>query len=240
ASKNSNFFVRARKYRPENRSLRGVNEDSRTELTPLSRKKCIFRGALKSVRLISTCIVFLALMSGCSSNNPIEVKTDVVTNEFEQFSRYSWYGNSSAEPTDVAKRVGPMVVNIVNEELMMKSYTLVDADSADFYVNYEVTAQDSIDINEMSVYSGLGEGFVWRHGRGVSNEVYVESKEYEVKSFTKGTLIVDVIYAKTDKLVWRGVANKRIEQQLNDVEIKAQLKTAIAKLLKDIPSAQTQ
>ena len=44
-SKNSNFFVRARKYRPENRSLRGVNEDSRTELTPLSRKKCIFRGA---------------------------------------------------------------------------------------------------------------------------------------------------------------------------------------------------
>ncbi|HEY7774724.1 MAG TPA: hypothetical protein VIC26_16180, partial [Marinagarivorans sp.] len=45
ASKNSNFFVRARKYRPENRSLRGVNEDSRTELTPLSRKKCIFRGA---------------------------------------------------------------------------------------------------------------------------------------------------------------------------------------------------
>jgi hypothetical protein len=41
------FFVRARKHRPESRSLRGVNEDSRTELTPLSRKKCIFRDALK-------------------------------------------------------------------------------------------------------------------------------------------------------------------------------------------------
>ena len=49
----------------ENRSLQGVNEDSRTELmyrtycmlalqeqkplTPLSRKKCIFRGALKLI-----------------------------------------------------------------------------------------------------------------------------------------------------------------------------------------------
>ena len=44
-SKNSNFCVRARKHRPESRSLRGVNEDSRTELTPLSRKKCIFRDA---------------------------------------------------------------------------------------------------------------------------------------------------------------------------------------------------
>ena len=45
SSKNSNFCVRARKHRPESRSLRGVNEDSRTELTPLSRKKCIFRDA---------------------------------------------------------------------------------------------------------------------------------------------------------------------------------------------------
>ncbi|WP_236987270.1 hypothetical protein [Marinagarivorans cellulosilyticus] len=39
--------MRARKHRQESRSLRGVNEDSRTELTPLSRKKCIFRDALK-------------------------------------------------------------------------------------------------------------------------------------------------------------------------------------------------
>ena len=61
-SKNSNFFERARKRRPENHSLQGVNEDSRTELihrtycmpvlqeqkpvTPISREKCIFRGAL--------------------------------------------------------------------------------------------------------------------------------------------------------------------------------------------------
>ena len=48
-SKNSNFFVRARKHRPESRSLRGVNEDSRMELTLLSLKKCIFRGALNEV-----------------------------------------------------------------------------------------------------------------------------------------------------------------------------------------------
>ncbi|HEY7774171.1 MAG TPA: hypothetical protein VIC26_13385, partial [Marinagarivorans sp.] len=52
---------RRKEAEAENRSLRGVNEDSRTELmhrtcgnpdlqeqkpvTPLSRKKCIFRGA---------------------------------------------------------------------------------------------------------------------------------------------------------------------------------------------------
>ena len=42
ASKNSHFFVRARKYRPENRSLLGVNEDSRTGTDAAIAKKVHF------------------------------------------------------------------------------------------------------------------------------------------------------------------------------------------------------
>ena len=38
--------MRARKRRAENRSVCGIHEDSSTELTRLSWKKCIFRGAL--------------------------------------------------------------------------------------------------------------------------------------------------------------------------------------------------
>ena len=43
----------------ESRSLRGVNEESRTELMPLSRKKYIFRDALGYIKrgeVISTCL----------------------------------------------------------------------------------------------------------------------------------------------------------------------------------------
>ena len=59
-SKNSNFFVRARKRRTQNRSVYGIHEDSSTALTRLSRKKYIFRGALKIVAhigLIMLCLV---------------------------------------------------------------------------------------------------------------------------------------------------------------------------------------
>jgi acyl transferase domain-containing protein/3-hydroxymyristoyl/3-hydroxydecanoyl-(acyl carrier protein) dehydratase len=45
ASENRNFFVRARKERAQNRSVYTIHEDSSTELTPLSRKKDIFRSA---------------------------------------------------------------------------------------------------------------------------------------------------------------------------------------------------
>ncbi len=46
ASNNSHFFVSARKHRAHNRSVQVIPEDSSTALTPQSRKKCIFRGAL--------------------------------------------------------------------------------------------------------------------------------------------------------------------------------------------------
>ncbi len=47
ASKNSDFFVRARKRRAENRSVYEIHKDLSTALTLLSRKRCIFRGAHK-------------------------------------------------------------------------------------------------------------------------------------------------------------------------------------------------
>jgi hypothetical protein len=51
-SKNSDFFVSARKYRAENRSVREVHEDSSTELTPQSREKCILRGVRDNTNVL--------------------------------------------------------------------------------------------------------------------------------------------------------------------------------------------
>lgn len=41
--KNSDFFVRARKHRTQNRNVYSIHEDSSTTLTKLSLKKCIFK-----------------------------------------------------------------------------------------------------------------------------------------------------------------------------------------------------
>ncbi len=67
-SKNSNYCLSVRKYRPENRSLREVNEDLRTELTQQLGKKCIFRGALKCLVIVFNAAVFV----GCASTQSIQ------------------------------------------------------------------------------------------------------------------------------------------------------------------------
>ncbi len=59
APKNCNFFSRARKHRAENRNVHRVHEDLSTELTRLSRKKCIFRGALKLIYQLTLVVVLV-------------------------------------------------------------------------------------------------------------------------------------------------------------------------------------
>ena len=65
-SKNSDFFVSARKHRTENRSVYSIHEDSSTELTPQSRKKTIFRGALKPLVRVILFNVMMILLAACS------------------------------------------------------------------------------------------------------------------------------------------------------------------------------
>jgi len=47
--KNSDFFVRTRKYRTQSRSVYNIHEDLSTMLTLSWRKKCIFRGAIEII-----------------------------------------------------------------------------------------------------------------------------------------------------------------------------------------------
>jgi hypothetical protein len=68
ASKNSDFFVSARKHRAENHSVQVLHEDSSTELTPQSREKCIFSGALDNSNVIFRAINSTEYIANFSSD----------------------------------------------------------------------------------------------------------------------------------------------------------------------------
>jgi len=175
----------------------------------------------------------IALLSSCSKLN---VKSDFAGETFSDYQRYGWHSSASEDQSDLERLVHMRVVALVDEALAVKGYR--QSDSADFLVSYQVTAEVDFDVKQLDVYSGYGPGFVWRPGEGVSNEVMVSGKEVVVDEVRKGTLIIDIIDAKTDKLVWRSVADKEFDGQLTQEQRDTELKAAIKKIFKGIPSAR--
>lgn len=188
---------------------------------------------LKQISTIAFTLVAV-LLSACSG---INVKTDVVGDSFSAYSTYAWHDDAKPEDSQFAKLVHKPILALVNAELADKNYTKLESGTPDFYVNYQVTAEDIFDVKEVNIYSGYGPGFVLsRSNDDISNEVYVSGKEFHIEEFRKGTLVIDFIDAKTDELLWRGFADKKVEGRLNNSEREALLQKVISKLFSAIPA----
>jgi hypothetical protein len=141
-SKNSHFFVRTSKYRPDNRSLPSVNEASRTKfmfrmcgisflqeqktVVPLSRKKCTFRDAHNWVAVAAKASIALAvatLFAGCVADNNSAISSSlpvssnsVISSSSAAVSSVIAQPSSSIEPVSSSSVAGavdlPLVVAI--------------------------------------------------------------------------------------------------------------------------------
>lgn len=189
---------------------------------------------MKPTTVLSILSAFCAaVLLGCSG---INVTSDAVGSTFDTYQRFGWHQDTSRPDTDIGRLVHEQILTLVDEGLKSKGYQ--KADTADFFVNYEVTADDVVDIQKHKMYSGYGPGFVWRLGEGMANEVMTQNDEIVINTVRKGTLIIDVIDAKTNKLVWRAVADKELEGRLNNQQRETQLQAAVNKLLEAIPAAK--
>ena len=56
-----------------------------------------------------------------------------------------------------------------------------------------------------------------------------------VRTYTEGTLILDVIDREKNELVWRGSASKTIDEMDSPEQRVSTIEAAVEKLLKDFP-----
>jgi hypothetical protein len=80
----------------------------------------------------------------------------------------------------------------------------------DLLVNFHVVATDKVEVRQTpSAYYGWRRGYAW-NGMGYGSEV---------RSFTQGTLYIDLVDLARNQLVWEGVAVGRVtEEKLKDPE----------------------
>jgi hypothetical protein len=168
---------------------------------------------------------------GCSS---IKVRTDYDDlASFREFRTYTWIENGSGskgDPAVASPLTGRRIQNAVDSELIRRGYRRTDAGSPDFYVAYNVLSTRRTDITSTGDPYGhryyVGYRSARYHGMGV---------DVSTSHWVESTIILDVIDASTNEVVWRGWATTDLDQNPSPDRVSFYVERAIAKILDEFP-----
>jgi hypothetical protein len=144
---------------------------------------------------------------GCAT--PVQVQSDFDVSA--DFSRYQTFNFISDNPLLVAtvEPVSPLLqgrlVDATRRGLTSKGYRYVaDREQADFVVSFTLGQRDKIRVD--SYPSNYGAPGAWRWGASYHTEV-------NVRTYTQGTLAIDIFEVKRRSPVWHGWGVKTISSQ---------------------------
>lgn len=96
----------------------------------------------------------------------------------------------------------------VEDRLTAMGYTEAGADEgADFFITFNITSEQRISVD--TYYSHFGY-YNCRGCYGYGYGHYGGGRDVRVRQYTMGALMVDVVDPASERLIWRGVGEKRI------------------------------
>ena len=184
-----------------------------------------WRGALAFL------VAGLALGLGACASGPT-VRTDYQpSTDFSAFHTFAIRPGRIVSEADVVDPAASSLVrqrieDSIRTELIAKGFTESDA-SPDLYVTYVAGAKTRQEWEDLGPTVYADYGFYWRHGGwplGYENWWV----EHDV---TQGTLVIDLVNAKTKQAVWRAFAEEEVQPPVSEQTVR----TAVAKSLEDFP-----
>lgn len=123
--------------------------------------------------------------------------------------------------------------SLVNSELAKRYQSVSESASPDFYVTYHVVMEEKL---EPSAYDQMyGFGFWGRGYRYPSSMFYRPALDGGVRVYNQGSLIIDMVDAKTQQPIWRGVSEKRLGRGLSPQKQREILTGAVLEVLAQFP-----
>ena len=191
------------------------------------------RRVKKAFRVMGGVLACLILFAGCADKPTYDVDYDQ-SFAFSEFQTYRWYDDDHNTRESQYRRYNSSdqrVRNTADQELMQRGFRQGDRGQADFWVNYHVTKRQTQKVSgqEQGMHGGVAAG---TYGRSVSVGY---SSGQSVKTYEDGTAMFDVIDIKTGRIVWRGVAEGRLKNNMTKADREQLTITVVHELLKQFP-----
>lgn len=184
-----------------------------------------------SALLVAFCAVIFA---GCSTQP--QVQTDHQA-DFDFSSLKTFAVAETKQDSKESILVSPFTLSHIHSaleaELGKRYQSTVTGAKPDFIVSYHVVIEEKIDPRSYNDLYGFG-----YYGRGYRYPYaypYFYGPNTGVRVYNQGSLIVDVVDAKTEKPIWRGVSEKRLSRSMAPQQQREVLTGAVAEVVAQFP-----
>ncbi len=164
------------------------------------------------------CIGILAVSTGCST---IRVETDFDPDaDFASLKTYKWIEHTKKTDSEMMKDplIRTHVINAVENEMDAKGYFKAVNENPDFLIAFYAGSRKKVDVTH----------YHYRYGRWGR----LRGRDISVRKYKEGTLIVDIIDARTKQLAWRGWAVSVLHGRENAAE---DIQASVKKMLHRYP-----
>jgi hypothetical protein len=166
----------------------------------------------------------LQAISGCAPS--VKVSTDY--DRAADFSSYKTYALIDVIARgEVSELNGDRIMKAIRENMKNKGYTEASVD-ADLMVNAVTVVKSKQAVTANTNYYGYGGIYrpygYWNSGGSVSFSTY---------DYVDGSLIIDIVNNKTQKLLWQGIGNAEVDKKPGNPDEFIQY--AVKKIMKGFP-----
>jgi len=177
---------------------------------------------MKKIILSNLFILYIFILSGCSTLN---VTTDYDKSiDFSKYKTFNFYTLKISE--SVSQLNQERILKSIKNEMVKKGF-VEKGDAPDVQVNVTAILQDKQSVSTNTYgYGGYYRPYGWGGGYGATTSV-------SVYNYKDGSLIIDVIDATTQKLVWQGIGNKEIDSPSKNPDVTIQ--NAVTKIMYNFP-----
>jgi hypothetical protein len=166
--------------------------------------------------LIIAVATAIALAAGCSS---MSIHHDIdTTADFSSYRTFCWADSMADESVDESVK---KLIESKTSEILFKRGLTRECAGADLLATFHAGSSKKIDVDGYG-YSYGGEYSGWQDA-GIGIYPYQE-----------GTLVVDLVDARTKKLVWRGAA-QGVSIRVTNIDREKAINKALDRMFEDYP-----
>ena len=182
-------------------------------------------------------VVMLAVASACAPSPKIGYDFDRSA-DFSAYHTYAWLPGDQEKTGD--RRADSSAVDMririaVGTQLRLKGYQALPEGKPDFYVAYHVGLKDiRPNISERYYSDGMA-GHAFAHSADTRSTGKSAPVVTDTPSSLTGSLLVDIIDARSEQLVWRGSAAGDVDPGLTSQQRDERTKAIVHGILSHFP-----